>query len=607
VLYLRRLCLYRFLLLGLALAGPARADLFVLSQFSEEVLAYSAADGSFQGAFATTISEGFRNPAGIALRPSDGVLYVSSTSTGEIWSYTTATGEPVLPAVATGLFAPFGLDFDAEGAFLYFADASTAEQEKTDAVKRLDLASGVVTTVGSNGQADFLGVTVNGSDVFASDVALDRILRFPVSGGAATVVASTGLLEPGAILFPTSTQMLVADTGNDRVVEYLESGGSWIFNREVLGASEGLLQPQGLALAPDGRVSVSARQSGDVVLVDLVTRAVAPLVAPGAGGLSDPADLAWSGTTLLVAGPSDNAVFYFDGAGQPTGVRAEGRSAALDAGIDLSPDGKRLFVASIGSNDVIEFDVASGARVHIFNQACPNFPFPFDVALGSDARLYISCILNSSIERFDATTGVSLGSFVIGGAGGLVSPRNLTFGPNGNLFVSNGSNAILEFDGVTGAAIVPGPFVDANANGGGPLDPFGLRFHQGTLYVASLSHDEVMAFDAASGAFLSVFVPSGSGGLAGPRALDFGPDGDLYVSSENDDAVRRYDGETGAFVEIFVPSGSGGLDSPFDLAFEPAPDVPLLGPASRVLLSSILLASARRSLRGRHERGEKST
>ena len=156
----------------------------------------------------------------------------------------------------------------------------------------------------------------------------------------------------------------------------------------------------------------------------------------------------------------------------------------------------------------------------------------------------------------------------------------------------------------TGAPVIPGPFVDANANGGGPIDPFGLRFHQGALYVASLSHDEVMAFDATSGAFLSVFVTTGSGGLTGPRALDFGPDGALYVTSENDDAVRRYDGASGDFAGVFVSSGSGGLNAPFDLAFEPVARVPALSFVSRILLFSILSASALRSLPGRARRKE---
>jgi DNA-binding beta-propeller fold protein YncE len=586
------------LALALLWALPAGAsELYVLSQGTQQVLEYDAANGSFGGPFASTVTEGFRTPGGIAVRPSDGVLYVSSISTGEIWSYTTATGAPI-QAVATGLFAPFGIDFDAAGSQLYFVDAASVISELTDAVKKLDVASGIVTSVGSNSQADFLAVAVNGSHVFATDVAQDRIIRFPVAGGSGTVVVSSGLSSPSALLFATPTQMLVADSGSDRVLEYLESGGSWIPGRVVLPASAGLHDPAGLALAPDGQLTVSARQSGDVVSVHLSTLVASPLVSAGAGGLSDPAGLAWSSTVLLVASPSGNAVFSFDAAGQPTGVRADGLSASLDAGITLSPDGTRLFVGSIGGNDVLEYDVATGARVRSFVQACPNLPLPFDVVLGDDGKLYVSCTLNSSIEHFDASTGVALGSFVISGMGGLQSPRSLTFGPSGNLFVANGNGAVLEFDGSSGASL--GTFGDTDGSAGGPVDSYGLRFQQGALYVTSLATNEVKAYDASTGAFLSTFVTAGSGGLSGPAALDFGPDGDLYVASQNDDAVRRYDGATGAFVEVFVPSGSGGLDSPFDLEFAPAEGpqpVPALPTGGRLLLCAGLVAAAATNLR----------
>jgi DNA-binding beta-propeller fold protein YncE len=581
----------------LLFAPPAASQLYVVSQLTEEILEYDAWDGSFEGVFAASITQGFRSPAAIALRPSDGVLYVSSFATSEVWSYTTATGQPLVPALTGDLFAPFGIDFDALGDTLYVADAATVDSTQTDAIKRIDMATGVVSTVGTNNQADFLGVAVNGSLVFATDVAGDRVLRFPVSGGASTSVISSGLSQPGALLFPTSTQMLVADTGSDRVLEYLESGGSWSFHREVLPASAGVDEPCGLALEPGGQLTVSGCSSGDVVLVDLTTLAVTPLVAPGAGGLSAPKDLAWSGNTLLVASTTANTIFYYDASGQPTGVRAEGLSASLDAGIHLSSDGSRVFAASIGANDIVEYDVASGARVRTFNNVCPNLPLPFDSTLGGDGRLYVSCTLNSSVEHFDASTGAALGSFVIAGGGGLVNPRGLAFGPGGNLFVANGSGSVLEFDGTTGAA-VPGPFVDTNGNGGGPLDATGLRFHQGVLYVASFLHDEVMAFDATTGSYLSTFVSAGSGGLSGPRGLDFGPDGDLYVTSANGNNVLRYSGTTGAFVEAFVAPGSGGLDGPFDLAFASAtqlPAVPWPGFASALAL---LAAIAGRRLYG---------
>ena len=114
-------------LLAFALASPAAgAGLFVAGQESEAVLEFDAQNGSFTRVFAETIHDGFRNPGGIALRPTDGALFVSSRGTGEIWRYDTATGAVVTPAVKTGLISPNGIDFAASGASLYFADAKTS-------------------------------------------------------------------------------------------------------------------------------------------------------------------------------------------------------------------------------------------------------------------------------------------------------------------------------------------------------------------------------------------------------------------------------------------------------------------------------------------------
>jgi WD40 repeat protein len=158
---------------------------------------------------------------------------------------------------------------------------------------------------------------------------------------------------------------------------------------------------------------------------------------------------------------------------------------------------------------------------------------------------------------------------VVAGSGGLVTPRGLVFAPGGNLLVSSFTGEILEYDGSSGAFV--GVFVDTTGNGGGPIDPWGLAIHDGNLFVASRFADAVMEFDGTTGAFVQTIVTSGSGGLDGPTALDFGPGDDLYVTSYEDDAVRRYDGATGAFIEVFVTSGSAGLDGPIDLQFVPEP------------------------------------
>ena len=76
------------------------------------------------------------------------------------------------------------------------------------------------------------------------------------------------------------------------------------------------------------------------------------------------------------------------------------------------------------------------------------------------------------------------------------------------------------------------------------------------LYVASWVTDEVLRYDAASGAFVDVFVTAGAGGLDFPHTIAFGPDGNFYVTSAENGEVLRYDGTSGLFMDVFVSSES---------------------------------------------------
>lgn len=571
-------------LLAFALASRAAgAGLFVAGQESEAVLEFDAQNGSFTRVFAQTIHDGFRNPGGIALRPTDGALFVSSRGTGEIWRYDTATGTVVAPAVETGLISLNGVDFAATGASLYFTDAKDLNSETADAVKRLDLAGGAVTTLGSTANAEFADVAVNGSDVFAVDADGSRIVRFPAAGGSGTTVIGSGLTQPADLAFRSATRLLVADTGADRVVEYLNSGGSWLFDRVVLPASSGVQDPCALAIAPSGALTVSGCASNDVVLVDLTTLAVTPLIAPGAGGLASPKDIAWSGPLLLVANPIANAVVYYDAAGAPTGVRAQGVTPALDGGFGFSADEARVAVASTAGDIVIEYDADTSLPLRSFGGACGGL-FPNDVAYGPNGDLFVACFGANNVNRIDHATG-AVGTFVPGGPEGLFAPRSLGFGPNGNLFVSSASGEVLEYDGGSGAFVRA--FVDASGNGAGAIDPYGFRFHGGALYVTSFFTDAVTVYDAATGAFLATLIASGSGGLDGPTALDFGPNSDVFVASSGNDSVRRYGETTGAFLGVSVPSGANGLLAPVDLAIRGLPEPSSwIGLASGALLLS---------------------
>jgi DNA-binding beta-propeller fold protein YncE len=195
-------------------------------------------------------------------------------------------------------------------------------------------------------------------------------------------------------------------------------------------------------------------------------------------------------------------------------------------------------------------------------------------ASGSPAEgtLFVSGYTPNAVFRYDAVPGDFIGT--LDPAGGTMGPLGVTRGPDGRVYVASElTDSILRFEAATG------DFVDAfvPAGRGGLNEPAGLVFGPDRtdddvddLYVSSFVGDSILVFDGADGAFVEVFVASGSGGLNGPDAgIAFGPDGNLYVPSYWSNQVLRYDGATGAFIDVFIPHGTGGLARPRTILFPP--------------------------------------
>ena len=279
----------------------------------------------------------------------------------------------------------------------------------------------------------------------------------------------------------------------------------------------------------------------------LLCAAPSPGAEPGAPG------------DLYVQGPG-GGVYQFDG---PTGaaVGLFGDAAGTE-GLTFGPNGN-LFVAydvyNVGGG-VREFDGQTGALVGVFvAPGSGGLDNPFGVTFGPNGNLFVASYATDEVIEFDGATGSFVRSL---SGGGLASPTGLTFGPNGNLFVSSNplpSPAVIEFDAGTGVPV--GVF----ASGGGLDHPWGLAFGpSGNLFVTS--YDEVLEYDGATGAFLGVFASGGS--FFGMKDLAFGSNGNLYVTFRNYDVIVEYDGATGAWLREFAH-----LESPEWLTFKPCPSI----------------------------------
>jgi sugar lactone lactonase YvrE len=185
----------------------------------------------------------------------------------------------------------------------------------------------------------------------------------------------------------------------------------------------------------------------------------------------------------------------------------------------------------------------------------------------------------SNVVKFDEVTGEFLGEFIAAGSGGLVSPDDLTFGPDGNLYISSGNDyatpetepsAILRFDGKTGK------FIDVFATVENMIRPYGNAFGpDGNLYVSSFLSDEILRFDGKTGAFIDVFASGNQlpGGLNGPNDLLFTPDGNLLVTTQGSVAVNGApDFSFGLPSQILKFDLATGMSSVFADQPEPSPE-----------------------------------
>jgi len=232
-------------------------------------------------------------------------------------------------------------------------------------------------------------------------------------------------------------------------------------------------------------------------------------------------------------------------------------------------DSKRvkLLVSSGGTDSILAYYGRTGEFIRTFASG-GGLETPRDFAFGPDGNLYAVSWTNHNVVRFNGQTGAFMDVFITPSGGYPREPFGIAFGPTGDLFLGEPVyNRVLRFSGQTGE--YKGTFIPSGT--GGLLHPVALLFPgDGLLYVTSSTQgDNVRRYNELTGAYVDAFVATGSGGLDGPQDLEFGPDGNLYVTSYYTREVIRYDGTSGAFVDVFVSAGSGGLNGARGLGFGP--------------------------------------
>jgi sugar lactone lactonase YvrE len=276
-----------------------------------------ASDGDEQLATAARMS-----PQGVAI-DAEGNLFISDTGYHRIRRVDAATGMITIvagtgapgssgdgrPAIIARLANPRGIAVDASGN-LFIADTYNSR------IRRVDAATGVITTIAGTGVQGFNGdrrpatsahlswptdVAVDAAgNLFIADTSNDRVRRVDSATGMITTVAGTGvggfngdgqaataarLSTPWSVTIDAAGNLFVADTSNHRVrrvdaatgliTTVAGTGVAGYNGDEQLAAAAQLWFPNGVAVDASGNLFVADASNNRVRRIDAVTGRIA--------------------------------------------------------------------------------------------------------------------------------------------------------------------------------------------------------------------------------------------------------------------------------------------------------------------------------------------
>ena len=260
------------------------------------------------------------------------------------------------------------------------------------------------------------------------------------------------------------------------------------------------------------------------------------------------------------------------------------------AACSSSATADNLYVSDASLFTVSVFDATTGAFTGTLTPT-GGWGDPTGIAVGPNGDVYVADSANNVVDQFSAS-GAFLDTFI---SSGLFMPSGMAFGPDGYLYVANygvGNDAyIARFDS-SGNPVDASPFVPSSTN---MEYPGAIAFGpDGNLYIADPANgvDEVLLPTGTFSTLIPVGCPSTP--FTNPQGVAFGPDQNLYVSDAGygcydpsapggylDYGVYKYD-TSGTLLGTFVATNL--LDTPIDLAFGPDGNLYVTDSQGRVAL-----------------------
>lgn len=359
-----------------------------------------------------------------------------------------------------------------------------------------------------------------------------------------------------------------------RVQKFNSSGqlvGVW---REVTGPTDLLVKPTGISVDNDGNILVA--DSGNLRIVKYSPEGafIDQLDGYEASSFTWPTDVkADAQGNIFVVDEYGYKVHKFTTFAKESYDRFydaadTGTTFYAPTAIDIDNEGN-LYVTDYtyhGNNRVVKLAAADGQATVLIDNGLgfgeQQFWGPFGIAVDPAGYLYVGAYWGGSVSKFTLSGEfINKWSSASDRIGFFAHPHALAVDPVGNIYVADSANyRIQRIDAVDGSITYWGSKGSGDGQFEGDPDahqgPHAIKVHpNGDIYVADTLNNRIQVFDS-TGAYLDQI-----GDLTYPSGLAIDPDGNIYVAEwSGSHQIKKFDS---AHNQIGVWGGYGSSDGKF--------------------------------------------